>query len=294
MPDYFKYFPITTYNGMRVTDISKRFRILETLETDPFAYYPYTVKENEKPEDVANLYYGDVSLTWAVLLANNIIDVDSDWPMNQFDFEYYVANKYLDRYKQWLYKARPNKFTEIRSTMEQILRSFIDDKNVEFSDLNLDSKYENFFNFVKQDTLDFNGTGNLTLDDYNIITNLESYEGALRSHILEIYEEEDPIRRVLEFTQNTKINDNILYIEGKLPEEITPVRYNNESFYNIAYYEEGAVDESSELYVAPLGANWTKFRMYEYETILNENKRVIRLVNKEYANQLRRDIRKIF
>jgi hypothetical protein len=294
MPDYFKYFPITTYEGTRVTDISRRFRILETLDSDPFAYYPYTVKENERPEDIANLYYGDVSLTWAILLANNIIDVDNDWPMGQFDFEYYIAEKYLDRYKQWLYKAMPKKFADIRSTMEQILLAYVTDKNVTFADLSLDSKYESFFNFVKEDTLDFNGTGNLTLEDYYIIVSLESYEGALRNYIIDLYEEEDPLRRVLEFTQNTKINDNIVYVEGKLPNEVTPVRYNNESFYDISYYEEGAVNEDSEIYVAPLGAEWTKFRIYEYENILNENKRVIRLVNKEYANQLRREIRNIF
>ena len=38
--------------------------------------------------------YGDPNLDWVVLLSNNIVNVQSEWPLSQADFFAYVTNKY--------------------------------------------------------------------------------------------------------------------------------------------------------------------------------------------------------
>ena len=40
-------------------------------------------------------FYGDANLDWLVLTCNNIINVYSEWPMTQFNFENYLLEKYL-------------------------------------------------------------------------------------------------------------------------------------------------------------------------------------------------------
>jgi hypothetical protein len=62
--------------------------------SNPYLFLPYTVKEGEKPEDIAFNYYGTVDATWLVLLANNMVDPYTDWPMDYDRFVEYMIEKY--------------------------------------------------------------------------------------------------------------------------------------------------------------------------------------------------------
>jgi len=96
MSTYFSYFPLVTHSSQRVLDISRRAKIRERLQGNPYLYLPYTIKGDEKPEDIANYYYSDVNKTWMVLLANDIVDVYSQWPKTTENFEKYLQVKYAE------------------------------------------------------------------------------------------------------------------------------------------------------------------------------------------------------
>jgi hypothetical protein len=96
MPRYFRYFPETKYKDKILTNITRRVRFDETIATDPYVFLPYTIKNDERPEDVAFFYYGSVDYVWMIYLANNIIDPYYDWPMNQKDFDNHIIEKYAD------------------------------------------------------------------------------------------------------------------------------------------------------------------------------------------------------
>ena len=49
---------------------------------------------DDRPDNVANEIYGNPFLDWVVLLANNIVNIQSEWPMSQTDFNTYVTEKY--------------------------------------------------------------------------------------------------------------------------------------------------------------------------------------------------------
>ena len=96
MSKYFTYFPTIDYHGKLVRNITRRSRIKEDLLSDPFIYLPYTISDGEKPETVAQMYYGSVDDTWLVLLANNITDPYYDWPMSDEEFDQYFIDKYAN------------------------------------------------------------------------------------------------------------------------------------------------------------------------------------------------------
>jgi hypothetical protein len=56
--------------------------------------------------------------------------------------------------------------------------------------------------------------------------------------------------------------------------------------------EDPTIYASVDTYLAD-PANWTPLRAYDYEVEQNENRRVIWLVNKAYANQLESDLKKV-
>lgn len=96
MSTYFSKFPLIKYQEVFVTDITRRINFIEENLSDPYVFLPYTVKEGEKPEDIALLYYGSVDYTWLVLLANGINDPYNEWHMPQDQFNQYLIDKYSD------------------------------------------------------------------------------------------------------------------------------------------------------------------------------------------------------
>lgn len=94
MSNYFDKMPIINYNGYQVRDLTRRNRFLPVSISNPYLFLPYTITDEDRPEDIAYYYYGSTDYTWLVLLANNIIDPYHDWPLKDDDFNKYLINKY--------------------------------------------------------------------------------------------------------------------------------------------------------------------------------------------------------
>ena len=102
MSNYFYTFPTVPYDAdgtmpnkyQTVRNIMNRIKIKESIKSDIAAYYPYLVQEGERPDILSFKYYGSVSYAYLILLFNNIIDPQFDWPLNTIDFENYIIAKY--------------------------------------------------------------------------------------------------------------------------------------------------------------------------------------------------------
>lgn len=94
MVKYFRYFPRITYKKAELVDISRKANIIEKFKNDPYAFLPYTIEGNDRPEDIAYHYYGDMQYTWLVYLANGIIDPYNEWPKTDAEFDRYIIKQY--------------------------------------------------------------------------------------------------------------------------------------------------------------------------------------------------------
>ena len=77
-----------------VKNFFKRGKLREDIFQDITFFTKYIVQGDDRPDTVASKVYNDPTLDWLVLMANNIINVQSEWPMSQGDFHAYVTNKY--------------------------------------------------------------------------------------------------------------------------------------------------------------------------------------------------------
>jgi hypothetical protein len=92
---FFKDFPTLTYDENTIaTNVLFRFKIREAILNNEIAYYNYYVGEEDKPEIIADKYYGHPRYVWLVFLANDIIDPQFDWPLSYRDFISYLDKKY--------------------------------------------------------------------------------------------------------------------------------------------------------------------------------------------------------
>jgi len=94
MSEYFKEFPLTTYNNVLAKNITLRTKFLEKIKSDATLFYSYTVEDGQTADSLAYDYYGDSNYVWLIYLTNNIIDPYYDWHLSIPDFEKYVINKY--------------------------------------------------------------------------------------------------------------------------------------------------------------------------------------------------------
>lgn len=92
--NYFQKFPSISYNDYVVRDISVRTKLSQYLQETGAALLPYTIKEGERADSIANFYYGDPYYAWAIYLVNGIIDPYSEWPKTQFTLNQYVEDVY--------------------------------------------------------------------------------------------------------------------------------------------------------------------------------------------------------
>jgi len=54
----------------------------------------YKIEGDDRPDNVASIFYGDSSLDWLVLTCNNVINIQSEWPLTQVEFDSYLISKY--------------------------------------------------------------------------------------------------------------------------------------------------------------------------------------------------------
>ena len=79
-----------------VVNLFKRAKLREDIFQDLVFFTKFNVKGDDRPDNVAESFYGDSNLDWVVLLSNNIINVQSEWPLSQADFFTYLSEKYPD------------------------------------------------------------------------------------------------------------------------------------------------------------------------------------------------------
>ena len=100
MAHYFKPFPKIDYdikkNGKSnsLTNITLRFKVQEALLSQSVIYYDYQVQEEDRPDIVAELYYQDSTLDWLILIVNDIIDPQFEWPKEQYSLDKFIRQKY--------------------------------------------------------------------------------------------------------------------------------------------------------------------------------------------------------
>jgi len=79
---------------IRSKNIFTRVKIREGIFENLMYYVKYNIIGDERPDNVANEYYGDPTLDWMVLLSNNIVNVYDEWPLTQRAFDTFLIEKY--------------------------------------------------------------------------------------------------------------------------------------------------------------------------------------------------------
>jgi hypothetical protein len=101
MPRYFNYFPKTLYTlqddiqGLdAVTNIVSRYAMEQEFKENSSVYYKYNIQDSDTPEIIANKFYESPERHWLVLMMNDMLDPNYDWPLDQRTIIRFINSKY--------------------------------------------------------------------------------------------------------------------------------------------------------------------------------------------------------
>ena len=104
MSNYFKQVPDFDYvsrlpdakisDYITVKNLFKRGKLADDIFQDLTVFTKYEIKGDDRPDNVAYKIYDDSDLDWVILLANNIINIQTEWPLPQRDFDRYLLDQY--------------------------------------------------------------------------------------------------------------------------------------------------------------------------------------------------------
>ena len=101
MAKYFSKFPKTYYSLENtpysidvVTNIISRFSLEQSFKDNTSIYEKYNVQESDTPEIIASKIYDSPERHWIVLMMNDIVDAQYDWPLEYRTLTAFINDKY--------------------------------------------------------------------------------------------------------------------------------------------------------------------------------------------------------
>ena len=83
---------------INVKNLFKRVTLKQDIYQDLSFFTKYEINGDDRPDNVAFKEYGRSNLDWVVLTSNNILNIQSEWPMPQFEFDKYPEHVSLKKY----------------------------------------------------------------------------------------------------------------------------------------------------------------------------------------------------
>ncbi len=118
----FQYINPTQVGGKKKQYVEAKNLFLRLKLRDavsPFAtnFQQYSIREDQRPDSIAEELYGDSNFDWVVLITANIINVKDEWPLSS-RLLYEVM---YDKYQENLNSVRHYETKEIRDSKDRLL-----------------------------------------------------------------------------------------------------------------------------------------------------------------------------
>lgn len=99
MAKFFKYFPKTPYTleGNDIdylTNITSKVSFEKEFRENSVVFYEYIISDGETPDIIAHKIYGSSERHWIILLLNEILNPQFDWPLSDSSLRKYIDKKY--------------------------------------------------------------------------------------------------------------------------------------------------------------------------------------------------------
>ena len=79
---------------VKVKNLFKKGKLRNDIFQDVTVFTKYQITGDDRPDNVAYEVYDNPDLDWVILLSNNIVNIQTEWPLPQNDFDKLLLSRY--------------------------------------------------------------------------------------------------------------------------------------------------------------------------------------------------------
>jgi hypothetical protein len=125
----------------KVKNLFRRGKLKNDIFNDLTYFTKYQIVGDERPDNVAYNVYNDETLDWVILLANNITNIQTEWPLDHQSYYNFLIDKYGS--EEEIHGVHHYETQQVRDTNRTIIvpkgLKVPQDYSIEFYDSRLDS-----------------------------------------------------------------------------------------------------------------------------------------------------------
>jgi len=280
-------------NYITIKNLFKRGKIRPDIFGNLSFFTKYKIIGDDRPDNIAFKEYGDSNLDWVILLANNILNIQDEWPLPQNSLDEILLEKY-GTYDKLYSDVHHYETVEIKNSKGGIILP---------GGLETPNKWRTNGNYIQAINTKINqisGTESkiATVTMYNGIKNLDVGSEVYITNISSsVYNGRFPITSVL------KVGEVVIrftYVLPSIPENKQPEILGSEE---VTFTVEGTVGTGNAYYyeyydnnsyhTIPVVKMTQAVTNYEYEIAKEDDKRNIFILKPEYLNVIFNDMDKI-
>lgn len=93
-------YPFSESDVVTAKNFFRRYKINDDIFSYAVFFKKYAIEDGERPDSLADKAYGDPFYDWVILLTNNLVNVQYDWPMTNYQISKVLESEYDDAYSE--------------------------------------------------------------------------------------------------------------------------------------------------------------------------------------------------
>ena len=102
-------YPFSDSDFVTAKNFFRRYKVNQDVFDNTVIFNKYAIKDGDRPDTLAEKLYGDPFYDWVLLLVNNMVNSQYDWPLSNYEVYKLAENEYDDPYSEIHHYIIPQK-----------------------------------------------------------------------------------------------------------------------------------------------------------------------------------------
>ena len=96
-------YPFSESDFVTAKNFFRRYKLNDDIFSYAVYFSKYAIEDGERPDMLAKKAYGDPFYDWVILLTNNMVNAQYDWPMTNYEVSKVLESEYDNAYTEIAY-----------------------------------------------------------------------------------------------------------------------------------------------------------------------------------------------
>ena len=93
-------YPFSESDFVTAKNFFRRYKLNDDVFSYAVYFKKYAILDGERPDTLAKKAYGDPFFDWVILLTNNMVNAQYDWPMTNYEISKVLESEYENAYSE--------------------------------------------------------------------------------------------------------------------------------------------------------------------------------------------------